>query len=60
MKRILFICSLLTIVATGCKSSRPAAIGFSPDEHGCNAAAGYQWTLFQNGKTLLRSLKPTE
>lgn len=44
MKRILFICSLLTIVATGCKSSRPAAIGFSPDEHGCNAAAGYQWS----------------
>lgn len=31
-------------MATGCKSSRPAAIGFSPDEHGCNAAAGYQWS----------------
>lgn len=22
----------------------PTAIGFSPDEHGCNAAAGYQWS----------------
>ena len=44
MKRILFICSLLPQMSTGCKSSRPAAIGFSPDEHGCNAAAGYQWS----------------
>ena len=121
MKRILFICSLLTIVATGCKSSRPAAAGyqwseakqdcirvweagtrlFAPD--GSNSMtpptlilsndrkkaeiiypngfrllltaerdhlwttgdyrltlADSEWTLFQNGKTLLCSSKPTE